>query len=250
MLTSLTSFPSFTPPHAAAHQERGTVGEHNPPPETQSGRSSLPPTSHKYELQAQRRTRLHRRRYLRARGGEMMIHRNWAVQRCLDSAKGPEEHCKIVACMRSRIVDLATNCYGYYVLQKVLDCEEVLLADCVGAASGDRATTLVNKHVSHLWSKVRVVLILSNLYPSSSAPTFALVLSFDPLCFRLDSSSTNILTLHFHPADRCSFHRPRFVLPLFTLGFYWQRPSKITELSWTPPAPLIFAYVNKSLKDK
>jgi hypothetical protein len=46
---------------------------------------------------------------------------------------------------------------------------------------GDPATMLVNKHASHVWSKVGVVFILSNLYPWSSAPSFALVLSFDPL---------------------------------------------------------------------
>ncbi|KAJ7925702.1 armadillo-type protein [Mycena leptocephala] len=49
---------------------------------------------------------------------------NWAVQGCLEAATDPEKRRKIVACMRSRIVDLATNCYGYYVLQKALDCEE------------------------------------------------------------------------------------------------------------------------------
>ncbi|KAJ7902726.1 hypothetical protein B0H14DRAFT_2667406 [Mycena olivaceomarginata] len=37
---------------------------------------------------------------------------------------GPKERRNIVACMRGRIVDLATNCHGYYVLQKALDCEE------------------------------------------------------------------------------------------------------------------------------
>ncbi|KAK6974541.1 ARM repeat-containing protein [Favolaschia claudopus] len=116
-----------------------------------------------------------------ARGGEMMMHRfgNWAVQRCLEAATGPEERRKIVACMRGRIVDLATNCYGCHVLQKALDCEEeeVRLLIVSELLMGDPAQTLVNKHASHVW-------------------------------------------------------------------------SKIMELSWTPPAPPIFAYVNKSLKGK
>ncbi|KAJ7186377.1 armadillo-type protein, partial [Mycena filopes] len=116
-----------------------------------------------------------------ARGGEMMMHRfgNWAVQRCLEAASGPEERRKIVACMRGRVVDLATNCYGCHVLQKALDCEEeeVRLLIVSELLMGDPAQTLVNKHASHVW-------------------------------------------------------------------------SKIMELSWTPPAPPIFAYVNKSLKGK
>jgi hypothetical protein len=45
---------------------------------------------------------------------------------------------------------------------------------------GDPAMTLVNEHASHMLQKARGFFILSNLYPSSSAP-FALVLSFDPL---------------------------------------------------------------------
>ncbi|KAJ6506802.1 hypothetical protein C8R45DRAFT_1176112 [Mycena sanguinolenta] len=116
-----------------------------------------------------------------ARGGEMMMHRfgNWAVQRCLEAATGAEERRKIVACMRGRVVDLATNCYGCHVLQKALDCEEeeVRLLIVSELLMGDPAQTLVNKHASHVW-------------------------------------------------------------------------SKIMELSWTPPAPPIFAYVNKSLKGK
>ncbi|KAJ7433484.1 hypothetical protein B0H11DRAFT_2259339 [Mycena galericulata] len=43
---------------------------------------------------------------------------NWAVKRCLEATTGPEERRNFVAWMRGRIVDLATNCYGYYVLQK------------------------------------------------------------------------------------------------------------------------------------
>ncbi|KAF6748349.1 pumilio-family RNA binding repeat protein [Ephemerocybe angulata] len=115
-----------------------------------------------------------------ARGFEMMAHRfgNWAVQRCLEAASSVEERRKIVACMRGRIVELATNCYGCHVLQKALDCEEdIRLVIVSELLLGDPAQTLVNKHASHVW-------------------------------------------------------------------------SKIMELSWTPPAPPIFAYVNKSLKGK
>ncbi|KAF7304107.1 ARM repeat-containing protein [Mycena indigotica] len=116
-----------------------------------------------------------------ARGAEMMMHRfgNWAVQRCLEAATTPEERRKIVACLRGRVVDLATNCYGCHVLQKALDCEEeeVRLLIVSELLMGDPAQTLVNKHASHVW-------------------------------------------------------------------------SKIMELSWTSPAPPIFAYVNKSLKGK
>ncbi|KIM38132.1 hypothetical protein M413DRAFT_76168 [Hebeloma cylindrosporum] len=115
-----------------------------------------------------------------ARGFEMMAHRfgNWAVQRCLEAACTAEERRKIVTCMRGRIVDLATNCYGCHVLQKALDCEEdIRLLIVSELLLGDPAQTLVNKHASHVW-------------------------------------------------------------------------SKIMELSWTPPAPPIFTYVNKSLKGK
>ncbi|KAG6874839.1 hypothetical protein C0992_006325, partial [Termitomyces sp. T32_za158] len=80
--------------------------------------------------------------------------------------------------MRGRVVELATNCYGCHVLQKALDCEEdIRLLIVSELLLGDPAQTLVNKHASHVW-------------------------------------------------------------------------SKIMELSWTPPAPPIFAYVNKSLKGK
>ncbi|KAF7784924.1 hypothetical protein Agabi119p4_1089 [Agaricus bisporus var. burnettii] len=115
-----------------------------------------------------------------ARGFEMMAHRfgNWAVQRCLEAASTAEERRKIVSCMRGRIVELATNCYGCHVLQKALDCEEdIRLLIVSELLHGDPAQTLVNKHASHVW-------------------------------------------------------------------------SKIMELSWTPPAPAIFAFVNKSLKGK
>ncbi|KAF7971016.1 hypothetical protein HWV62_22201, partial [Athelia sp. TMB] len=113
-----------------------------------------------------------------AKGFEMMAHRfgNWAVQRCLEAASTLEERRKIVDCMKGRVVELATNCYGCHVLQKALDCEEQLrLAIVTELLTRDPAQTLVNKHASHVW-------------------------------------------------------------------------SKIMELSWTEPAPPIFAFVNKSLK--
>ncbi|CCM01451.1 uncharacterized protein FIBRA_03504 [Fibroporia radiculosa] len=115
-----------------------------------------------------------------AKGFEMMAHRfgNWAVQRCLEATASPEERRKIVTCMRGRVVELATNCYGCHVLQKALDCEEdIRLLIVSELLIGDPAQTLINKHASHVW-------------------------------------------------------------------------SKIMELSWTAPAPPIFAYVNKSLKGK
>ncbi|KAL0952147.1 hypothetical protein HGRIS_008764 [Hohenbuehelia grisea] len=115
-----------------------------------------------------------------SRGYEMMAHRfgNWAVQRCLEAASAPEERRKIVTCMRGRVVELATNCYGCHVLQKALDCEEdIRLLIVSELLLHDPASTLVNKHASHVW-------------------------------------------------------------------------SKIMELTWTPPVPPIFAYVNKSLQGK
>src|ERR1700733_4723151 len=56
-----------------------------------------------------------------------------------------------------RIVELATNCYGCHVLQKALDCEEdIRLLIVSELLAGDPAQTLVNKHASHVWSKVRI----------------------------------------------------------------------------------------------
>ncbi|KAG6913324.1 hypothetical protein DXG01_007731, partial [Tephrocybe rancida] len=91
-----------------------------------------------------------------ARGFEMMAHRfgNWAVQRCLEAASAPDERRKMVECMRGRVVELATNCYGCHVLQKALDCEEdIRLLIVTELLLGDPAQTLVNKHASHVWSK-------------------------------------------------------------------------------------------------
>ncbi|KAJ7711939.1 hypothetical protein B0H14DRAFT_3099267 [Mycena olivaceomarginata] len=83
-----------------------------------------------------------------------------------DTDRNDTERRQIVACMRGRINS------------KALECEEevclLIVSELLWAAP---ATTLVNKHASHMW-------------------------------------------------------------------------SKITELSWTPPAPPIFAYVNMSLKGK
>ncbi|KAJ7791155.1 armadillo-type protein [Mycena olivaceomarginata] len=92
----------------------------------------------------------HRRRHLRARWGDD------DTSRCLEAATGPEERCKIVACMRGRIADLPTNCYGYHVLQKALDCkeEEICLLIVSEVLRCDPATTLVNKHASHVLSKI------------------------------------------------------------------------------------------------
>lgn len=105
---------------------------------------------------------------------------NWAVQRCLEAASTADERRKIVHCMRfephsirsmkqihsssfrGRVVDLASNCYGCHVLQKALDCEEdVRLLIVSELLLGDPAQTLVNKHASHVWSKVTC----GTLYP-------------------------------------------------------------------------------------
>jgi hypothetical protein len=76
-----------------------------------------------------------------------------------------------------RIVGLVPNCCGYRVLQRALDCEEeVCLLIVSELLRGDPATTLVNKHVSHVWSKVffpTSILRRPLLHP----PSF----SFDPL---------------------------------------------------------------------
>lgn len=91
----------------------------------------------------------------------------------MEAASTAEERKKIASCMRfvkysnpviatevtplvgGRIVDLATNCYGCHVLQKALDCEEdIRLIIVQELLTGDPAQTLVNKHASHVWSKV------------------------------------------------------------------------------------------------
>jgi hypothetical protein len=56
---------------------------------------------------------------------------------------------------RGRVVELAMNCYGCHVLQKALDCEEdIRLLIVSELLCGDPAQSLVNKHASHVWSKV------------------------------------------------------------------------------------------------
>ena len=62
---------------------------------------------------------------------------------------------------RGRIVELACNCYGCHVLQKALDCEEeVRLLIVSELLLGDPAQTLVNKHASHVWSKVISIVVV------------------------------------------------------------------------------------------
>ena len=57
--------------------------------------------------------------------------------------------------LRGNVVELATNCYGCHVLQKALDCEEdIRLLIVSELLIGDPAKTLINKHASHVWSKV------------------------------------------------------------------------------------------------
>lgn len=69
--------------------------------------------------------------------------------------------CVFFAFTRGRVVDLATNCYGCHVLQKALDCEEdIRLLIVSELLLGDPAQTLVNKHASHVWSKVRDTLFI------------------------------------------------------------------------------------------
>jgi hypothetical protein len=69
----------------------------------------------------------------------------------------------IIYLLSGRVVDLATNCYGCHVLQKALDCEEeeVRLLIVSELLMGDPAQTLVNKHASHVWSKVCFIVSLS-----------------------------------------------------------------------------------------
>ncbi|KAH7100135.1 ARM repeat-containing protein [Auriculariales sp. MPI-PUGE-AT-0066] len=87
-------------------------------------------------------------------GFEMMTNRfgNWCCQRVWEY---PEERRKLVECMKGRVVDIATNCYGTHVLQKALDCDdETRLVIVSELLHNDPATTLVNKHASHVFSKI------------------------------------------------------------------------------------------------
>ncbi|KAJ7765312.1 hypothetical protein B0H16DRAFT_1525151, partial [Mycena metata] len=71
------------------------------------------------------------------------------------------ERRQIVACMRGRIADLATNCYGDCVPQKALDCkeeeeeEEVCMLIVPELLRGDPATMLVNNSRSSRGSHQR-----------------------------------------------------------------------------------------------
>ncbi|KAJ7809513.1 hypothetical protein B0H14DRAFT_3880942 [Mycena olivaceomarginata] len=80
-----------------------------------------------------------------------------------------EERRKIVACCMSsgpphlfphsgRIADIAQNCCRYRVLQKALDCkeEEVCLLTGSELLQVDPATTLVNKHASHVSNEASI----------------------------------------------------------------------------------------------
>ncbi|KAJ6557614.1 hypothetical protein B0H19DRAFT_1070253 [Mycena capillaripes] len=116
--------------------------------------SSLPfllPSSHKYNCGRLRRARRHRRRHLRARWGDDDASAS-ATRPFRAVSKPPrvEERRKSVACMRGRIVDLATNCYGYHVPQKALDCK----GEGGYLLRGDPPTTLVTKHALHVWKKL------------------------------------------------------------------------------------------------
>ena len=49
------------------------------------------------------------------------------------------------------VVELAINCYGCYILQKALDCEEdIRLLVVSELLLGDPALTLVNKRALHV----------------------------------------------------------------------------------------------------
>jgi hypothetical protein len=116
----------------------------------------------------------------------------------------------MISLYSGRIVDLGTICYEYYVPQKALNSEEqeVFLLNVPELLRGVPTMTLVNKYASLVLSRVRVVFILSNLYPLST-PSFILVLSFSPL----SSSAFALVPLiyldpSYHPLDRCSFDRP------------------------------------------
>lgn len=100
---------------------------------------------------------------------------------------------------RGRIVDLATNCYGCHVLQKALDCEEdIRLLIVSELLLGDPAQTLVNKHASHVWSKVFSIIKLQG------SAVFTVLLDYGTV---LDSAC---------PSD---FHLVRSNYSLFLRGY-------------------------------
>ncbi|KAG9086257.1 hypothetical protein FS749_003771 [Ceratobasidium sp. UAMH 11750] len=92
-----------------------------------------------------------------AQGFDMMTNRfgNWAIQRCLEAPCTLAERTRVAEVMKGRVIELATNCYGTHVVQKALDCtEEIQLFVVAEMLQGDLATTLMNKHASHVWTKI------------------------------------------------------------------------------------------------
>ncbi|CAE6534312.1 unnamed protein product [Rhizoctonia solani] len=90
-------------------------------------------------------------------GIDMMMNRfgNWAVQRCLEAPCTSKERKRMADVMRGRVIELATNCYGTHVIQKALDCAEPIQMMVVSEMLlGDLAATLMNKHASHVWTKI------------------------------------------------------------------------------------------------
>ncbi|QRV95096.1 Pumilio-family RNA binding repeat [Ceratobasidium sp. AG-Ba] len=90
-------------------------------------------------------------------GFDMMTNRfgNWAIQRCLEAPCTIMERTRVARVMKGRVIELATNCYGTHVVQKALDCtEEIQLFIVAEMLQGDLAATLMNKHASHVWTKI------------------------------------------------------------------------------------------------
>ncbi|KAG8872179.1 hypothetical protein FRB97_007904 [Tulasnella sp. 331] len=88
---------------------------------------------------------------------EMMTNRfgNWAFQRCLEEPCSIEDKRRVASAMKGRVVELATNCYGTHVVQKALECEEdIRLLVLEELLFSDPALTLINKHASHVWSRI------------------------------------------------------------------------------------------------
>ncbi|KDQ15763.1 hypothetical protein BOTBODRAFT_173826 [Botryobasidium botryosum FD-172 SS1] len=110
-----------------------------------------------------------------SKGFQMMTNRfgNWAVQRCLEPPCTAADRRKVALAMKGRVVELAMNCYGTHVVQKALDCEEdIRLLVLSELLYNDPATTLVNKHASHVWSKI---MELTWEHTSPPPPIFARV---------------------------------------------------------------------------
>ncbi|KZT62612.1 ARM repeat-containing protein [Calocera cornea HHB12733] len=91
------------------------------------------------------------------KGLDLMTNRfgNWAVQRCLEDPCTAEERAKVVSVMRGHVVELATSPYGTHVVQKALDGDERCKLLVVNELlMDDPGETLINKHASHVWSKI------------------------------------------------------------------------------------------------